>query len=90
MALLLDPEKLGANFLSHDRNAFEWERQGHRLTGGKQVDEGFTNRLEAEIRVTGGEVVAAGFCGLEIEKDRCTRSTTLKQGAFARRVMDKY
>ena len=101
MAFLLDPEKLGAKHFIHERNAFEWEWHGHRLTGGIHVDDvlfavtsleirdEFMKRLKAEFRVTGGDEEATEFCGLEIERDWDTHTTALKQEAFARRLMVK-
>jgi len=101
MAFLLDPEKLGAKLFIHDRNAFEWEWHGHRLIGGIHVDDvlfavtsleirhEFMKRLKTEFRVTGGDEEATKFCGLETERDWNARTITLKQEAFARRLMGK-
>jgi hypothetical protein len=95
-------ERLGAKLFVHDRDAFEWEWQGHRLIGGIHVDDvlfavssleirdEFMRRLKAEFEVTGGEAEAAEFCGLEIVRDWDNHTITLKQEAFARRLMDKY
>ena len=102
MAFLLDPEKLGAKLFIHERNAFEWEWHGNRLTGGIHVDDvlfaitsleihgEFMKCLKAEFRVTGGEEGATESCGLEIERNWDAQTITLKQEAFARRLMDKY
>ena len=46
-------------------------------------------RLKAVFRVTGGDEEATEFCGLEIERDWNAHTITLKQGAFARQLMDK-
>ena len=66
-------ERLGAKLFVHDRNAFEWEWQGHRMIGGIHVDDvlfavssleirdEFMRRLKAEFQVTGGEAEAAEF-----------------------------
>ena len=102
MRFLLDPDKLGAKLFIHDRDAFEWEWQGHRLIGCIHVDDilfavssleirdEFMRRLKAEFLVTGGEDEATNFCGLEISRDWANHTITLKQEAFARKLMDKY
>ena len=73
MAFLLDPEKLGAKFFTHDRNTFEWEWHGHRPMGEiyvgdvlfavtpLEIRDEFIKRLKAEFRVTGGGEEADEF-----------------------------
>jgi len=102
MRYLLDPEKIGANLYIHDRNAFEWEWNGHRLIGCIHVDDvlfavssldirdEFMRRLRAEFLVTGGDEEATTFCGLEIERNWDDHTVTLTQKSFARKLMDKY
>jgi hypothetical protein len=106
MRYLLDPDKIGATLFVHDRNAFEWEWNGHRLIGCIHVDDvlfavssldirniirdEFMRRLRAEFLVTGGDDEATTFCGLEIERNWDDHTVTLTQKAFARKLMDKY
>jgi hypothetical protein len=102
MRFLTDPEKLGATLFVNDRNVFEWKWRGHRLVGAIHVDDvlfavtsleirdEFMRRLRSEFRVTGGEEEATEFCGLEIVRDWAAHTVTLKQEAFARKMMDKY
>ena len=102
MRYLLDSEKIGATLFVHDRNAFEWEWNGHRLIGCIHVDDvlfavssldirdEFMRRLRSEFLVTGGDEEATTFCGLEIERNWDKRTVTLTQNTFARKLMDKY
>ena len=55
-----------------------------------EIRDEFMRRLKAEFQVTGGEAEAAEFCGLVIVRDWDNHTITLKQEAFARRLMDKY
>ena len=55
-----------------------------------EIRDEFMRRLKAEFEVTGGEAEATEFCGLEIVRDWDNHTITLKQEAFARRLMDKY
>ena len=101
MASLLDPEKLGAELFIHDRNAFGWECRGHRFIGGVHVNDvlfavtplefgdKFMKRLKAGFWVASGEKGASEFRGLEIERDWSACTVALKQGALARRLIDK-
>ena len=54
-----------------------------------EISDEFMKRPKAGLRVTGGEEAATEFYGLEIERDWDAYTTTLKQEAFARRLMDK-
>ena len=94
--------KLGARILVNDRNVFEWEWQGQRLFGAVHVDDmlfavssleirdEFMRRLRDEFEVTGGEEEATDFCGLEITRDWDNHTVSLKQTAFARKMMASY
>ena len=94
--------KLGAKILINDRNVFEWEWRGHRLFGAVHVDDmlfavssleirdEFMRRLRAEFEVTGGEEEATDFCGLEITRNWDAHTVSLKQTAFARKMMETY
>jgi hypothetical protein len=102
MRYLLDSEKIGATLLVHDRNAFEWEWNGHRLIGCIHVDDvlfavflldirdEFMRHLRYEFLVTGCDEEATTFCGLEIERNWDKHTVELTQNTFARKLMDEY
>ena len=93
-------EELGGRIPINDRNVFGWEWHGHRLIGAVHVDGmllavsslevrgEFMQQIRAVFQVTGDEEEAAELCGLEITRDWGARTTTPKQTAFARQMID--